>query len=277
VLRGAARPSNLEPYFKKWNLTAERQPIRTVSGWVAFVQQSCTPCVLKIPIVADEINSSTILEAYRGNGAVRLLAYDVSGAQLLERAVPGSPLTELVFAARDVEATAIICDVAGKLHCAVPPPDLPTVNEQGKGFERYASIDAQVIPCALLTRAKEMFFELSCSQARPVLLHGDLHHDNIVIDEQRGWLAIDPKGLIGEPEYEFGAMLRNPTGGPALFADASIILSRVEIISERLALNKDRILAWAFAQGILSAIWAIEDGQDPNSGLACAEAILPLL
>ena len=109
------------------------------------------------------------------------------------------------------------------------------------------------------------------------MLHGDLHHDNIVFDEQRGWLAIDPKGLLGEREYEFGAMLRNPTAKPELFTDASVIHSRVDIISECLVLNKGRILAWAFAQGVLSAIWSIEDGQDPTGGLASAEAILPLL
>ncbi len=270
-------PGNLEPYLEKWNLTVECAPRRTPSGWVAFVRQGGLPCVLKIPVVVDEVNTQSVLNSYGGNGAVRLLVSDVSGAQLLERAVPGTPLSESVSEAHDSEATSIVCDVSGSLHCAVPPDGLRHINGFAEDFERYASNDGHTIPGGLLARGNEVFLELSRSQAPPVLLHGDLHHGNIVFDEQRGWLAIDPKGLLGEREYEFGAMQRNPTAKPELFADASVILSRVEIISERLVLNKERILAWAFAQGVLSAIWSIEDGQYPSSGLVSAEAILPLL
>ncbi len=269
--------ADLEHYFAKWNLRSDGAPQRTPSGWMAFVRRHDAPCVLKVPKVADEINSWLVLDACGGTGAVRLLEHDMSGAQLLERAAPGTHLTDWVAEGRDDEATAIICDVVKKLHLASPPKGLPSIERLGTGFDRYLTFETQLIPSATLSRAKKIFDELSRTQAPPVLLHGDLHHDNILFDEQRGWLAIDPKGYLGEREYEFGAMLLNPTIDPSLFADASISEVRVESISKRLGLNAKRILAWAFAQAILSAIWSIEDGEDPTRGIATAEAVLPLL
>jgi streptomycin 6-kinase len=129
----------------------------------------------------------------------------------------------------------------------------------------------------MLQRACALFGELAASQGDRKLLHGDLHHDNILWDATRDWVAVDPKGVIGEPAYEFGAMLRNPTENPELFAHPSIAARRASIIAERLACDADRVLAWGFAQGILSAVWALEDGTNPAGGMATAAAIWPLL
>jgi len=72
-------------------------------------------------------------------------------------------------------------------------------------------------------------------------------------------------------------MLRNPTENPELFAQPSIAARRAGIIAERLACDADRVLAWGFAQAVLSAVWALEDGAHPTRGLATARAIGPLL
>jgi streptomycin 6-kinase len=90
-----------------------------------------------------------------------------------------------------------------------------------------------------------MFAELAASQGPRCLLHGDLHQTNILWDEQRGWLAIDPKGVIGEPAYEFGAALRNP--------DVGLADRRIHIIAERTGLDRERVAGWAYAQAVLSA------------------------
>jgi streptomycin 6-kinase len=142
---------------------------------------------------------------------------------------------------------------------------------------RPAATGAGTIPPDLIGRAISCFQDLASSQGPRRLLHGDLHHHNILFDDRRGWVAIDPKGVIGESAYEIGAALRNPTSDPAVFAVPSIIKRRISIVSERLALDPDRILRWAFAQGVLSAVWRVADGRDPRRGLATASAILPML
>jgi streptomycin 6-kinase len=122
--------------------------------------------------------------------------------------------------------------------------------------------------------------DLSGSQRSTRLLHGDLQHYNVLFDTDRGWLAIDPKGVVGELEYEIGAMLRNPDERPDLFLSPSVIERRVKQFTNRLNLNYERTIGWAFAQAVLSAIWGIEDGfsvDATNSSLRLAEAIRPML
>ena len=94
-----------------------------------------------------------------------------------------------------------------------------------------------------------------------MLLHGDLQHYNVLFDGVRGWTAIDPKGVVGELEYEVGALLRNPIEQPALFTKRSTIERRLEILCGALNLNRSRALRWSFAQAVLSAIWDVEDGK----------------
>jgi streptomycin 6-kinase len=122
--------------------------------------------------------------------------------------------------------------------------------------------------------------KLSASQHEPRLLHGDLQHYNVLFDSERGWLAIDPKGVVGETEYEIGAVLRNPIEQPDLFTSRDIIERRTRKLAERLGLDYGRILSWAFAQAVLSAIWEIEDGfpvDAMNPQLRLAEVLQPML
>jgi streptomycin 6-kinase len=208
---------------------------------------------------------------------VRAIA-ERDGALLMERAVPGRALTERVLVGRDDEATEVLCDVAARLHLAGRPShDAPAVEDWGQGFTRFRQGQGSGIEPGLLDRAERLFRELAASQGRRCLLHGDLHHDNVVNDARRGWLAIDPKGVVGEPAYEFGALLRNPTRDAWRFADVAILDRRAALLAERGGHERDRVLAWAFAQGVLSAVWSWEDGQPDDRGLVTARAVLPLL
>jgi streptomycin 6-kinase len=102
----------------------------------------------------------------------------------------------------------------------------------------------------------------------------------VLFDSGRGWLAIDPKGVIGEVEYEIGAVLRNPFEQPDLFLSCSTIERRLKLFASKLNLDYERALAWGFAQAVLSAIWNIEDGfvvEATNPSLRLAEIIGPLL
>jgi streptomycin 6-kinase len=62
------------------------------------------------------------------------------------------------------------------------------------------------LPRELVATAVSLFNELLPSQSEPVLLHGDLHHWNILRATRVPWLALDPKGVVGEPAYEVGGL-----------------------------------------------------------------------
>ena len=116
------------------------------------------------------------------------------------------------------------------------------------------------LPEKLTGEAERLFAELLASQSEPVVLHGDLHHFNILAAERQPWLAIDPKGVVGEPEYEVGAFLRNPM--PDLLSKphpGSILARRLDQFSEELGFDRERLRSWGIAQAVLSAWWSIED------------------
>ncbi len=101
-----------------------------------------------------------------------------------------------------------------------------------------------------------------------------------LFDSTRGWLAIDPKGVVGEVEFEIGATLRNPFERPDLFVSAAIVERRLARLARRLNINLARALEWGFAQAVLSAIWSLEDGFTVEADapvLRLATAIRPML
>jgi streptomycin 6-kinase len=127
-------------------------------------------------------------------------------------------------------------------------------------------------PQRILEMAEALIPELFAASSPPLLIHGDLHHFNI-LSSGRGWLAIDPKGVIGPPEYEVGPLLINPIPdflrGEAAVRQAE---RRIAILSERLGFAPQCIRDWAICHAILSAWWDIEDsGEGSEYAIACAE------
>jgi streptomycin 6-kinase len=269
----------LEPHLALWSLTPEAPPVQTQMAVIQFVRRGEERLVLKLITHADEADQRAVLAHFGGRGVVRLVDWD-GPALLMERALPGEPLVRLVRAGRDEEATAIAGDVMARLHAraAAPPAGPRSVESLARGFARVGpEAIERGVEQALIDRAQAIFAELCASQGPSVLLHGDLQHYNILSDGRRGWLAIDPKGVIGEPAFETGALLRNPVGELGLYATPQIVARRTAMLSERLALDPRRVIGWAFSQAVLSALWSIEDGGEPGQGVAMARACLPLM
>ena len=258
-------------WLDRWDLEADGAVIERNGAHVAFVRRGLYRAVLKVlKPGSDEALGPVMLAHYRGRSAVRVLGHE-QNAVLLERALPGTELTETVLAGRDDEAVRILCGVIADLHQDDPPPGpWPSVEDWGQAFARYrAGEPHDEIPPDLLDRAEAEFKDLCASQGRRFLLHGDLHHENVLDGGDRGWLVIDPKGVIGELAYETGASLRNPGQARDLYNDPRTIARRARILAETLDLPEDRILRWAFAQAVLSALWHVED-EDGAAAVAAA-------
>ena len=266
----------------------------TETSVISFGTRDNRSVVLKvIKQPCDEWRSGEILEAFDGNGLVRVYEH-APGAVLVERLRPGNSLVEIALNGRDDEATDIFADVIHQMSSVElskssehESPGLratlqhcPTVHDWARGFEHYLETEYEKIPRRLVAAGQRVFLDLCASQRRPRLLHGDLQHYNVLFDSDRGWIAIDPKGVIGEVEYEIGAVLRNPNERPDLFLSRSTIERRLKQLTDRLNLDFERTLAWGFAQAVLSAIWTIEDGHAvdlTNSSLRLAEMIRPMI
>ena len=242
-----------------WKVTIE-ETRETPSSLLGFGVRADARVVLKITKASgDESHSGKVLRAYAGDGAVKIYESETD-AVLLERLEPGTDLVDLVRRGSDEEATRILAQVIGKLAHHEPPPECPTVADWGRGFDRYLDSGDQQIPLELVHDARNVYQDLSSTQRTTMLLHGDLQHYNVLFDNDRGWVAIDPKGVIGELEYELGALLRNPGELPEFYTNPTIFNRRLEILTALLDLDHSRARAWSFAQSVLSVIWDIEDG-----------------
>ena len=254
-------------YLEHWTLTAEGEPFETPASWLVYVRRGHAPAVLKVPKAgSEELLNPLALAHYGDRAAVRVLKRDAH-AFLMERAVPGSELAALSLAGRDDEATHIACDVIESLHTRpAPPGEWKTLERLALGFERYRKGPQHpFLSPALVDRAESMFLALCQSQSERFLLHGDLHHMNILKDDARGWLAIDPKGVIGELAYETASVLHNPIPHFEMIADPKVMERRVKILADRLRLDPACILRWCYAKDIVGHLWTLEDHQDATN------------
>lgn len=251
----------------RWTLTVHPPYDNLSYNYVMPVERADgAPAVLKIGFPADNELQTELaaLEQVAGRGMARLLEADPEqSVMLLERVEPGTPLTTL---ADDDTATRIAATVMARIWQPVAEPGrFPAIADWGQGFGRMRlrfAGGSGPIPPQLADRAELLFAELLATQAEPVLLHGDLHHDNILSRRDGAWLAIDPKGVTGEPAYETGAFLRNPGWLAGTPDAANLTRRRIAIFAELLGLGRERLLGWAVAQAVLSAWWCIEDNAD---------------
>jgi streptomycin 6-kinase len=259
----AGLPALLADRAAAWSLTLGEPYPLTYNYVTRATREDGRPAVLKLTPPAGELRlEAAALRHFDGAGAVRLLEADLDrGAALLERAEPGELLTA-VQERDDDEATRIAADVGLRLHRPAGE-DLRTVEDWADAAfgwlrRRYGG-GTGPLPAALLDRAEAEHAELVASSAPPVLLHGDLHHDN-VLTSARGWLAIDPHGVLGEPAYEAAPLLRNPVGLGARPDLAAVLSRRVPILAEAYGVDEDRIRGWGRAHTAVSLIWSHQDG-----------------
>jgi streptomycin 6-kinase len=180
---------------------------------------------------------------------------------LLERLQPGEPLSTVED---DEQATRFAGGVMGKLGRPAPEKHaFPTVSDWARGFERLRRrFDGGTgpMPRGLVEEAEALFTDLLASEGEPLLLHGDLHHENVLSAGRDPWLAVDPKGVVGEAAYETAALLHNPAEALDAPDPGKLLERRIEILTTELGLDPARVRAWGFAQAVLAAYWGLEDG-----------------
>jgi len=260
-------------YCKKWNLSAPQPIATTPTSNVFKVVLQGQAAVLKILNEkgrTSETLGATVLRYFNGNGAVKLLQAD-EGAHLLEY-VDGRSLKEVVEKGNDEQATQIICNLLHKLHSHSDnvPPSLISMEHN---FHSLFSKASEGIKDDIYITGAKVAKHLISTEREVRVLHGDIHHENILESSSRGWLAIDPKNLKGERTYDVANVFYNPNGFLKQAATENVIKRRCEQFSRELGLDKKRILEFAFAYGCLSAAWCIEDNQNPEETLAIARAI----
>jgi streptomycin 6-kinase len=180
---------------------------------------------------------------------------------LLERADDDGGLAALARSGTDGddEATRSLCRVGRRLHAAGRGPRPAELFDLRRWFRDLLTSDGPD-PDGVLAAAARTADELLSRPSVDVVLHGDLHHGNVLHFGERGWLAIDPKPLHGDPGFDVANILCNPDAAVAL---APGRLERtVAIIAAETGMTPRRVLSWALAWGALSSLWSAQDGGD---------------
>lgn len=246
-------PSIVSGLAKEWNLTS-LVPVDNLSfNYVLSGFQNDQPVILKISFKQEDLEREVdALRCFSGFGGAAVLEYQ-DNAVLLKKAMPGESLKNYLPNRRE-EALLIACGVAKKLHQS----SIKKNNSFLTIEERFSYLDRDWdIPKDHLQRAREFKEEILKASAEKVLLHGDLHHDNIVSD-YNGWLVIDPKGVIGYPINEVWSFVQD------LETDLPIIAKEFNFDIKTLA-------KCYYTHLVLAACWNVEDNLDPKSFLKLAD------
>lgn len=269
--------SHLNFYCKAWQLSEPEQIAQTFTSDVYRVKFNNDVAVLKILNAKGqefESKGAAVLRCFNGNGAVRLLNAD-AGAHLLEF-VDGQQLKSLVEQGNDDLATDVLCDVIQKIHSysGPCPPELISMERNFRSLFEREKLESQD---GIYARGAVLARELIETASDLRVLHGDIHHENILKHSIRGWLAIDPQCLFGERTYDLANTFYNPNGFSGLAANPDRIRRLAKKFSKALGIEEKRILQYAFAYGCLSASWCIEDGQSTDATLKITREIERLL
>ena len=200
------------------------------------------------------------LLAYRGHGMVRVLKLDRDERiVLMELVVPG----ETTWREPIHRALEAVASVMNRLRMAPPPGhSFPDVRSYRRAWTNNIRLYAGPGPidADLFETGEKLFVELCDTSAAPVVLHGDLHFGNVLSSNRESWLAIDPKGLIGEPCYEVGDVFRNRVDELYEAPEpARAMRQRIESLASLTGFDRERIRLWALAQAVLSELWTADD------------------
>ena len=274
--RQLKRDEIVEQLTKRWSLRigAQFPPTPGSPGnFVASVfRADGTPAVLKVSGYLRETRAEIeALRIWDGLGAARVLDADPDlGALLMEHIQPGTMLAEVED---DDQTVRIAGGILRQLWRALPEKHgLRSLESWCAAYDRRRDVLSRGeggFPKTLFSRADSLRHELRASTEVPVVLHGDLHHFNVLRSNRGGWLAIDPKGLAGDRTFDVCQFLLNP--GPV---PASVNRRRLDIFCAELGLDRKRAADWCFVNAMLNACWYYEEGRPWHARVEYAEETL---
>jgi len=245
----AKLPGIVEDLLSRWDCTVDGEVMHGGVGVIMPVQSAAGPAVLKVSFPhPGNVHEPDAFAAWGGRGAVLLYERD-DFAMLLERAHP-STLAE----------SSEIAAVAGQLNrrLAIPgPPALPRLQDQADGWEEQLHKDAveleHPLPASVVDAALAVIDELGRHQP-DILVHGDFHPRNILPADREPWLAVDPKGCVGDPAYDGATFLKPRALALVESEDLMKALHReLDVFAEAAELDRERVRRWAQLQLVQAA------------------------
>ena len=253
-------PARLDAWCETWAIELEQRELPDTVSLVLFGKSAQVgDVVIKIrPPNFEREAEVAATRAASGAGMVRLIADDPTiSLIMLERLEPGTELADFEFG--DAEMTEI---VAEKLrHFWRDPGDaagLIPLERWTRELREFAASDRPGVPNDLVLRGKALLEEMLAAPTSTSLLHGDLHHHNILWQDGAGWTTIDPKGLLGERGFDVTAWMMNPWGFPTTPDFLPKANRRLDILANELGEDRTRLAQWCLVFAALNLCWSLD-------------------
>jgi streptomycin 6-kinase len=244
-------------------------PVRRADG---------TSAVLKVSFPhPGNVDAPAALAAWAGRGAVRLYERDdASFAVLLERAEPGSSLADLA----DIDAAVAVAGALARRLAVPAPAGLPRLSAEVASWPADLRAEQAALgdplPRGVLSAAVAAAHDLGPDQPDTVV-HGDLHYTNVLRATREPWLAVDPRGWVGDPAYDAVTLLRSRNAELLAGTDVrGALLRRLAVFAEAAGLDRARARRWSQLRATQAALWGRRYA-DPPEVLAASETIATLL
>ncbi|MFM1958735.1 MAG: hypothetical protein RL588_252 [Pseudomonadota bacterium] len=245
--------ADFHPWLERWRLTPDGAPFSSTWSRLLPVTRDGRALMLKAAMADQEVHGSAFLAGYAGRGAVEVVEREAD-AVLLERAAGPRSLSQVAAEAGEDAAFRILCKGVETLQAApgpFPVEPLPL----SAWFSILPQAAAHVGGTGVYAEAARLLERLLATTTGEAPLHGDLHAGNLLDGgEGRGWLAIDPKGLRGDPVSDH-AMMLFPGPPPGGVAAPEVVVGRAGRVAALANLPPDRLLGWAFCVAAQYAGW----------------------
>ena len=250
-----------DKYQKIWKLKRLSLLEKTQTSHIYRCESKQGDSILKILTdmgVKDELSGTHFLRNFNGIGCAKLFEFD-NRALVLEY-IDGNNLYQFSKMGHENKASKEFVAIIKKLRTKKIIEDPLKFNS----LSSYQDIFEKVIfpndLNELMEQGEYLFKKLLATSSDEVLLHGDLHHENVKSRCSGEFVCFDPKGVIGDPSYELATTLKNPWDFPDISEDSESFKSRARYFSRELNLPLSRIIGFAYAHLALSIAWAIEEG-----------------
>lgn len=267
-VRWARRVGDILPYWcDRWGITlSDELPILAMNLVLFGESSEHGPVVIKTsPPHPESTAEIAALRHHHDPAVVELLHADTDVSIMVQRRVqPGTTLKSAIDGGELTEEAAV--DIAAAMmqrYWIEPPPgaqfiDLDYWFRALYAYQTSYPNGGGPIPHHHVELAIRQADELLETQQEMVMLHGDIHHYNILRDAEHGWTLIDPKGLVGERGYDIGTWLLNPIYFDRRQDVAEMTEYRLDRFTELLGIERKRLWQWAMAHAVLSDCWNVE-------------------
>ncbi|SEO65613.1 aminoglycoside phosphotransferase family protein [Paenibacillus sp. OV219] len=274
---------DIEVYADKWALTSF-QLVPSYSAKLVFkcYSESYGNAVLKIGqlsqgVIATELST---LREYGGRRFGRVFDTDIENGVILEECLrPGIPLRN---ESSLEERLSVFASLFNDLHITPAKADLyPSYTEWVSKITEYMSKRED---CKELYRhmkkAEDICLSVAASYSKQMLLHGDFHHDNILLGDNGKYVIIDPKGVIGDPVFDVPRFILNEFGDEVTHEVYQKINDIIGSLEEKLHIPNDILRKCLYVETAMGECWMVEDGAPPEDfprllkAVALAESLL---